>query len=161
MIELVIVMETRASSKSDWMYIKSTIDYYYKPRTYSLKKIFAKTKTELIKQDTKINNQISNTQRTSKVIICADYDRDEEINLIIKKYCTDNSYDLVWMNLDVEDVYLGRQVSKNCKTKEAISFQKISDKILPKLENLSINDPLSLRHSSNILVILDKYLERR
>lgn len=161
MIELIIIMETRSSSKSDWMYIKSTIDYYYKPRSCSLKKIFARTKTELIKQDAKINNLINSTERISNVIICADYDRDEELNSIIEKYCIDNSYDLVWMNLDVEDVYLGRQISKNCKTKEAISFQKISDKILPKLENLNIDDPLRLRHSSNILVILDKYLERR
>ena len=161
MIELIIIKETRSSSKSDWMYIKSTIDYYYKPRSCSLKKIFAKTKTELIKQDAKISILINNTQRSSKVIICADYDRDEEINSIIKKYCTDNLFDLAWMNLDVEDVYLGRQVSKNNKTNEAISFQKMSDKLLPKLKNLNINDPLNSRHSSNILIILDKYLERK
>ena len=161
MIELIIIMETRSSSKSDWMYIKSTIDYYYKPRSCSLKKIFARTKTELIKQDAKINNLINSTERISNVIICADYDRDEELNSIIEKYCIDNSYDLVWMNLDVEDVYLGRQVSKNNKTKEAISFQKMSDKLLPKLQNLNINDPLSSKHSSNLLIILDKYIERK
>ncbi len=66
MIELIIIMETRSSNMSDWMYIKSTIDYYYKPRSYSLKKIFAKTKTQLTKQDAKIKDQIKNSQRTLK-----------------------------------------------------------------------------------------------
>ncbi len=139
MIELIIIMETRSSSKTDWMYIKSTIDYYYKPRSYSLKKIFAKTKTELIKQDTKINNQIISSQRISKVIIFADYDRNEELNSILAKYCIDNKYDLVWMNLDVEDVYLGRQISKKDKIKEAISFQKVSNELFPNFKNLNSN----------------------
>ncbi|MCR4661987.1 MAG: hypothetical protein K5765_08350 [Clostridia bacterium] len=65
------------------------------------------------------------------------------------------------MNLDLEDVYLGKQVTKVNKTKEAINFQKKSDKLFPKLKNLSIDNPLSLRHSSNILIVLDKYIERK
>lgn len=48
MIELILIMETRSSNKSDYMYIKSTLDYYYEPRTYGIKKIFATTKSLLI-----------------------------------------------------------------------------------------------------------------
>ena len=54
MIKLIFVMETRPSNKSDWMYIKSKIDYFYKPRTFALDKKFATTKSALIKQDHKI-----------------------------------------------------------------------------------------------------------
>ena len=53
MIELILIMETRSSNKSDYMYIKSTLDYYYEPKTYGIKKIFATTKSLLIKQDKK------------------------------------------------------------------------------------------------------------
>lgn len=36
MNELIIVVETRSSNRSDWMYIKSALDYYYKPRFYEI-----------------------------------------------------------------------------------------------------------------------------
>ena len=36
MFELIIVVETRSSNRSDWMYIKSALDYYYKPRFYEI-----------------------------------------------------------------------------------------------------------------------------
>ncbi len=53
MKELIVIIETRASNGSDWMYIKSALDYYYKPRTYGIKKIFANCKSELINQTKK------------------------------------------------------------------------------------------------------------
>ena len=159
MIELVFVMETKSSSKTDWMYIKSTIDYYYKPRTYSLKKIFAKSKSELIQQERKIKDAIKSTERIAQVIICADYDREEQLNNKIINYCRDNKYDLVWMNLDIEDVYLQRQVKERNKVKEAINFQKRKDTLILAL-NLNNNFPLRERHSSNILLVLDKYITR-
>ena len=73
-------METRSSNRSDWMYIKSTIDYFYKPRTFALDKIFATSKTKLIKQDTKINAKTNDYSREIKVIMVPDYDREEELN---------------------------------------------------------------------------------
>lgn len=49
MIRLIVICETRSSSKTDYKYIKSVIDYYYKPRSYSIKPIYATSKPELIK----------------------------------------------------------------------------------------------------------------
>ena len=160
MIKLVFIMETRSSNKSDWMYIKSSIDYFYKPRTFALDKIFATTKSELISQDTKIKSKIDDSTREVKVIIVADYDRKEDLNDKIIKYCNDNDYDLVWMNLDVEDVYLGKQVPNNRKKSEAINFQSKKHKLLPKLTGLSNPSPLKTRHTTNLLVVLDKYISR-
>ena len=160
MIKLVFVMETRSSNRSDWMYIKSTIDFFYKPRTFALDKIFATSKTELIKQDTKINAKTNDSSREIKVIMVADYDREEELNQKIENYCNAHDYDLVWMNLDVEDVYLGKQISSNQKKSEAINFQYKKHKLLPKLDGLDNKTPLKTRHTTNLLVILDKYLSR-
>ena len=160
MIKIVFVMETRSSNRSDWMYIKSTIDYFYKPRTFALDKIFATTKSELIQQDVKINSKINDLNREVKVIVVADYDRDENLNNIIEQYCNDKKYDLVWMNLDVEDVYLGRQVPDNRKKSEAINFQAKKHKLLPNIKGLDNNTPLKTRHTTNLLLVLDKYISR-
>ena len=161
MYEFIFILETRSSKKTDWMYIKSTIDYYYKPRSFGIKKIFARTKSELIKQDFKIEELIKEASRKPIVIICADFDRVEVINDRILKYCNSYSYELIWMNLDVEDVYLGKQIKDKNKGEEAINFLKRKDYIISKLDNLSEINPLEGRHKSNILVILDKYLERK
>ena len=56
MIELILIMETRSSNQLDYMYVKSTIDYYYQSRTFGITKIFATSKSQLTKQDNKIKN---------------------------------------------------------------------------------------------------------
>lgn len=161
MIDLIFVMESRPSNKSDWMYIKSALDFYYKARTYGLYKIFAGTKSALLTQEKKIEKIRNCSRRTSTVILCADYDRESELNERIGKYAKDNSFELVWMNLDIEDVFLGRQIEKAKKEKEAISFQKHKDTIMPSINNLSSTSPLNKRHSTNLLVVCDKHLERK
>ncbi len=161
MIELILIMETRSSNKSDYMYIKSTLDYYYEPRTYGIKKIFATTKSLLIKQEKKIEKLCNMTERKPVIIVIADYDQDEPLNDIITKYCLNKSYDLIWMNSDVEEVYLGEKISRKDKEKKAIAFQIKKNKLIPKLNNLSETNPLNKSKSSNILTILDKYLMRK
>lgn len=80
MKELIIIVDTRSSNRSDWMYIKSALDYYYKSRTYGIKKIFATSKTELINQTNKVNEYILKSQGEPIVLLCADYDRKEKLN---------------------------------------------------------------------------------
>lgn len=161
MKELIIIVETRSSNRSDWMYIKSALDYYYKSRTYGIKKIFATSKTELINQTNKVNEYISKIQREPIVLLCADYDRKEELNEKIKEYCFKNDFNLVWMNLDVEDVFWGKQVSQKDKEKQAINFQKKKNTLFAKGINLSEINPLKKRHTSNLLCVLDSYFERK
>ncbi len=148
------------SNKSDWMYIKSTIDFFYLPRTFALDKIFATSKSELINQDIKIANKTKSIDREIKIIIVADYDREEELNNRIINYCKKKDYDLVWMNLDIEDVFLGKQIPNNHKKIEAINFQSRKHKILPNL-TLDNDEPLKRRHTTNLLSILDKYISRK
>ena len=161
MIELIIVVETRASNRSDWMYIKSALDYYYGSRTYGISPIFAKCKPELITQDKKIDKAIKDSKRTPYVVICTDYDRDEDLNNKIIKYCNDNNYNLVWMNLDVEDVFWGEQVPDKDKKRKAVEFQSKKDKLLPNVKGLESNSPLKKRHQSNLLLVCDTFLKRK
>jgi len=160
MKELIFIIETRASNGSDWMYIKSALDYYYKPRTYGIKKIFAKCKSELINQTRKVNNHILKCNREPIVLLCADYDRDEKLNETITKYCLKNNYNLIWMNLDVEDVFLGKQVKQKEKEQQAINFQMKKNTLFKLGINLSEKDPLKNRHSSNLLCVLDCFIDR-
>ena len=153
-------METRSAVRSDWMYIKSAIDYFYRPRTFALDKIFASSKGELIKQDKKLESKKNDKNREFKIIIVADYDREEEINDRIKKYCEKQDFDLVWMNLDVEDVFLGKQIKNKDKKTEAIKFQARKLDLIPKLKGLENPNPLTKRNSTNLLLVLDKYIER-
>ena len=161
MIELIFVVEARASSQSDWMYIKSALDYFYIPRTFGITKIFAKCKSELVRQTSKINQAIKSSSRTPTVIICADYDRREQLNADIENYCVDNKYELIWMSLDVEDVFLGKKVKDADKANEAFNFQKKKDILLPLIKGLNTPYPLGKRQSSNLLCICDKYLTRK
>lgn len=161
-MQLVLVLETRFSCQSDYRYIKSAIDYFYVERTCKLTPIYAKNKSELINQDKKINECKNKYNGDTKVVLCADYDRESDCdNDAIISYCLINNYDLVWMNLDIEDVFLGKQVPNKAKNKESINFLTKKNKILSGLKTISEVNPLLKRHTSNLLVVLDKYLIRK
>ena len=161
-MQVILVIETRASCKSDYRYVKSTIDYFYGERSYKISKIFAKTKSELIKQDFKIISYISRYEGKSVVLICADYDRDSDsLNNDIEKYCLTKQYELVWMNRDVEDVFWGHQVDDKNKDRESFKFLTQKNKLLSSINTLNIEEPLKKYPSSNLLVVLDKYMKRK
>ena len=162
MIRLIVVCETRASSKTDYKYIKSVIDYYYKPRSYSIKPIYATSKSELIKQDKKIEKEISDYPGQVVVVLFADVDLgNDNLNNKIINYCNNKKYELVWMNGTIEEVFLGRKVSNKQKTKEANKYLEHYLKILPLLNNLDNSSALTSNRSSNIILVLDKILERK
>ena len=159
-MQLILVLETRPSCNSDYRYIKATIDYFYKPRSFSIKPVYAKNKSELVKQDTKIEEIIKRYVGVSKVVVCADYDCETSPeNTVLESYCNEHGYDLVWMNTNIEHVYLNKTSVKN-KEKESVNFLRKSEKILAKLTNLSEPNPLNLTPSTNLIVVLDKYLEK-
>lgn len=160
-MQLILVLETRKSCNSDYRYIKATIDYFYKPRSFSIRPIYAKNKSELLNQERKIIDEKHKYGGQSVVVICADFDRqDDPLNNELFEYCKENDYELVWMNLNIEHVYLNDRNVTN-KEKASINFLKNSDLILSKLVNLNNSDCLNYLCSSNILCILDKYLERK
>ena len=161
-MQLILVFETRASCESDYIYVKSAIDYFYVERKHKTTPIYAKTKSSLINCGKRIESYMDKYQGVSKVILFADYDKkDDPNNAKIEKYCLDKSFDLVWMNLDIEEVFLGRRVEKRAKEREALNFLKKKQTYLSSNQVLANPKPLDKHPSSNLLVVLDRHLRRK
>ena len=159
-MQVILVLETRSSAKTDYQYVKTAFDYFY-GRAAQLSKVFAKCKSELIKQDKNISEKKKRYSGESIVVVVSDYDRENDVlNAQITKYCKENGYELIWMNLDIEEVFLGFQVSDRLKTKTATEFLRKKDNNLGSNKNLSSEDPLKSHPSSNYLKVFDKYFKR-
>ncbi len=160
-MQLILVLETRKSCNSDYRYIKSTLDYFYKTRNFAIRPIYAKTKSELINKNKRIEEEKKLYKRESVVVICADYDsNNDSLNGKIISYCKENNFDIVWMNRNIEHVYTGNGSVKN-KEQQSREFLKKSQKFYETAKHLSIKDVVNVVPSSNILNVFDKYLPRK
>lgn len=65
------------------------------------------------------------------------------------------------MNVNVEDVFLGKTVPDKDKNRESLNFLKRKDTFLSSNVVLNNKSPLLKRSASNLLVVLDKYLKRK
>ena len=162
---LLFLLETRSNNRSDWIYVKSTLDYFYENRKCRYDALFCKSKDELIKQDKAIKRKITEytkyTNNEYKVLLVADYDRKEEKNKNIADYCNKNKYELIWMNPNIEKVYLNKDIKSGDKKREAEKFAKNKNSIFPHLNNLEYTEPLKEKCGSNIIIVVDKYLIRK
>ena len=171
-LQLIFVVETDSKTKSDWIYIKDTIDYFYNYDEYHVKfsPVYMAGKGNYKKVEGKILKLISdyaavNNQRQSKVIYCFDCD-DFDTNRVdmdflesAKEYCDEKQYDFIWFCKDVERVYLGRKVAEKQKAKEAAKFK--SGKLIKKVNKTTLEISRYTANTSNILRVIDKYLERK
>ena len=174
-LQLIFVVETNKHSKSDWIYIKDTIEqfYQYDRAHVKLSVIYMDGKGKYSNKEKAIASQIKTYQnavkngasRRSVVIYCFDcdeYDTNQEDLVFLDKaeqYCAYHDYDFVWFCKDVEQVYLGKKVDKGKKKKEAEAFR--CRRII---ESISANQLSAEKYrigTSNIMKVLDKYLERR
>lgn len=159
---LLFVVESNSVAMTDWIYIHSVLDFHYGRNGYRAKPIYAGSKTRLIEQR-KIEIERAKVKGQSSVIVVADVDNgDHDLNALIEATCKKEGYDIVWMNADIEDVFLGEKVEKKSKRRKAIAFQRIKDEKLKALAEgkLQERDPLKKAHSSNLLLVLDKHLKR-
>ena len=106
---------------------------------------------------------LDNLSGKSFVVLFADVDsKDDQLNNEIMNYARNRNFALVWMNQDVEDVFLGKSVNKKIKNAEVDNYLKRYHKILPLLTiKLEEKNPLEHKNTSNILVVFDNYLERK
>ena len=171
-LQLIFVVEADKKSKSDWIYIKDTIDnfYQYDLAHVKLSPVYMhgrgnyKTKEREIK---KLVSQYSSMTKTneSKVMYCFDCDdydmKKEDADFLIEaqKYCEGNGYDFVWFCKDIERVYVGRKIEDSQKTKEAALFKKKKAVRNIKADRLSADAYHA--DTSNLMRILDKYLKRK
>lgn len=160
---LLFVVEAKSDNKSDWIYIESVIHCHYEPRKHRHRAIYAGGKSKLTSIG-RINAAKKGASGKIHVIVCADKDRnDDHLNDEIIKFCKDNGFDLVWMNLNIEDVFLGEpNVRTQDKQAKAVKFAAKRDKKLEELgtDRLMVDDPLKKSGSSNLMLVLDRYIKR-
>ena len=82
-----------------------------------------------------------------------------KLNDEIKAFVKENGYEEVWFCRDIEEVFLGRRVDKSEKTKLAIDFVKKDAVNGVQKDQLMHTKPC--KGVSNIITVLDKYLERK
>lgn len=165
--QILFCVETNSKSETDLVYIRETISNYYDlGNSIRIRFIFFEGKGNYKKKD--ILKKIADQTKQYKaigpthVIYCIDTDRYDadpaqmrELNEI-KHYCEQQGYDLIWFCRDVEDVYWGKQIHKDEKTKAAAKFR--SSKRIKSIADQNLRCEDYSRHRSNILQVLDRYL---
>lgn len=168
-LQLIFVVETDKKCKSDQIYIKDTIEQFYQYDSAHTKFSFVYMDGKGNYDRKKIKDEIKaciNPYRGQSFVIycfdCDDYDSKPEdlafLNMV-NRYCANLGYEFVWFCKDIESVYLGRKVPKSQKKAESASFRGKKQ-----IGNVNANTLLATHlksNTSNLMIILDKYLERK
>lgn len=171
-LQLIFVVETNIQCKSDWIYIKETIEHFYQHDNTQLKfsvvymngKGRYKTKEKEIQ---KLCSQYASTSRSnrSQVIYCFDCDdynskvEDRRFLDEAQKYCKERDAEFVWFCKDIEYVYLEKSIEDNRKKAESVRFK--SKEMIKKMTETRLMATEFRLRMSNIIMVLDKYLTRK
>lgn len=169
-LQLIFVVETRKSCKSDWIYIKDTIDHFYQidqaHTKISVVYMDSKSTYRSPKTKKKIQEKISQfSPRESRVIYCFDCDdydskyEDQKFLGDAKQYCKDKGYDYVWFCKDIEHVYIGERVPD--KKKKSVSAGFSVNKRIRNVDTRTLCVDNYRIKSSNIMKVLDTHLNRK
>ena len=171
-LQLILVVEANVKCKSDWIYIKDTIEQFYQYDRAQVKfsPVYMDGKGNYVKKKREIKQLISQYASSAKgnrsVIIycfdCDDYDIKPEDSQFLhdaEQYCRDCGAKMIWFCKDIERVYLGRQVDKNQKRTEAARFK--TKKLINNIDADRLCVQRYQKDSSNIMCILDTYLARK
>lgn len=171
-LQLIIVMETNPKAKTDWVYIKETIDAFYEvdqahvklsPVYMNGKGKYKSKEKEVIGLINKYN--FSSKNNKSVVLYCFDCDEydsdnaDKEFITKAEKFCNDNNYDFAWFCKDIERVYWGKKVEDKEKQKESVVFK--TKKVIKTVNVERLSKKSFENNSSNIMAVLDRYLVRK
>lgn len=169
-LQLIFVVETNKKCKSDWIYIKDTIEHFYQfdDAHTKLSAVYMNSKSRYKSKsvEKEIRDMISQfNPRESKVIYCFDCDnydvKHEDMQFLkdVDRYCKENGYDFVWFCKDIEQVYIGKSITDKKKKSTAASFS--GKKLIHKVDarNLCV-DNYRIK-CSNIMKVLDQYLNRK
>lgn len=138
-LQLIFVVETNKECKSDWIYIKETIDrfYYCGGAQIKLSTVYMNGKNKYLTKEKEINSLISQyngaaTNNITKVIYCFDCDDydsnpvDKEFLKKTQEFCKANSYEHIWFCKDIERVYLGEKVEDGIRREKQQNLRQIS-----------------------------------
>ena len=158
-MQYIFLVETTQKCKSDELYIKSFINNFYSYPGDKLTFEYMNGKTNFDRFDNKIQTDINKYKGKTVVFICYDIDnpkdatvyaKNKKINEEIENYAKKNNYETIWFNPDIENVFIGKNVSNDLKKKTAENFYKKD--FVKCIKNSSLNN------NSNIKITLDKYL---
>lgn len=171
-LQLIFVVETNKKCKSDWIYIKETIDrfFYVNPAQVKLSPVYLDGKGNYARKEKEIASLVAQYHSTSKenksqVILCLDcddYDIEYEDKVFlntVKQYCVDNSMELIWFCKDIESVYIGKKVSDSEKKEEAVKFK--SKGMIKQVDVRKLSIDTYTYNSSNIFKVLERYLDKK
>ena len=178
-LQIIFVIETSNDDKSDSLYLRAILDYYF---LYENDIYDGEVATQTIclngKQhynDKKIVNRIVNQTKmfasqnpssTTKVIYILDIDSTAKAfkqgsffyNVI--EFCNSNGFELVWYCKNAENVFLGQEADKiENKTEAAISFVRNDN--IRKIKKINLSKIDIEYKCSNILNIIGKYLKQK
>ena len=166
-LQLIFVVEANKKSKTDWIYIKETVDRFYKYDVAHLKlsAVYMEGKNKYLSKEKEVNLLISqysstSTNNVTKVIYCFDcddYDNNQVDKEFIEKtqeFCKANNYEYVWFCKDIESVYMGEKVEDGHKIREATKFK--AKKLIDGVSESRLKGKKISRNMSNILSVLDR-----
>ena len=107
-VQFIFVVETNKGCKSDWIYIKETINHFYNyDNNVKLSEVYMDGKGRYKYKEKEIRSLVSQYKATSKdnqskVIYCFDcdnYDTNQNDAMFLKntrQYCKEKGYECVW-----------------------------------------------------------------
>ena len=124
-LQLIFAVEADPKCKSDWIYIKDTIEQFYRYERTQVKfsPVYMGGKGNYEKKQKEISKLISqysagSKRNQSRVIYCFDCDdydsRPADLKFLdnAQRYCKERNADFVWFCKDIEQVYTGNSVDK-------------------------------------------------
>lgn len=166
-LQLIFVVEANKKSKTDRIYIKETIDRFYKYNVAHLKlsTVYMDGKNKYLSKEKEVKSLISeyngaSSNNVTKVIYCFDCDDydsnpvDKEFLEKTQEFCKANNYEYVWFCKDIERVYLGKKVEDGHKNSEATKFK--AKKLIDGVSESRLKGKKISRNMSNILSVLDR-----
>ena len=137
-MQFIIVNESDSQAQIDYQYIRAFIDRHYPNarRRVRFTPVFLSGKPHFGEKEKEISQKIKDyaslnlyggREKPRQTVVCFFLDVDEgaeaeRLNPEIRAYCKTRGYHLVWFRRDVEEVFLGRQVSDKEKRSEVVSF---------------------------------------
>ena len=169
-LQLIFVIETNKETKSDWIYIKDTIEHFYTYERTQVKMspVYMDGKGKYRYREKQVRRLISQyhdmaVNNRSKVLYCFDcddYDSDpNDLKFLTdaRKYCDNNGFEFVWFCKDIERVYIGKKVEDSRKKIEANTFR--AKKLINNVDAKMLAVTAYRNNTSNIMNVLDQNQE--
>ena len=171
-MQVIICVEASKECKSDVIYIRKTIQQFYKigqaDVLFSYVYMDGKGNYSSPKIGKRINDYVKlykagNPKGENVVIMCFDcdnYDTEQEDARFLKdakEFCRINGYCFVWFCKDIEHVYIGKSVPQNQKKDTAARFAKSNGIAKVDISTLKMDDCYQ-KGKSNLCTVLDKIL---